>query len=80
MAEEGAQPCDERRIGRRIMRGEQNRGGALERVASKRRGGEALLPVRSTLVAPILPEPMARMSGPPAARVRISPNGIEPSR
>src|SRR3954470_18077640 len=39
-----------------------------------------LLPVRSTLVAPMLPDPMVRMSPRPAARVRTSPNGIEPSR
>ena len=39
-----------------------------------------LLPVRSTLVAPILPEPMPRRSGPPVAFVRMIPNGIEPSR
>ena len=39
-----------------------------------------LRPVRSTLVAPILPEPMARMSAVPASRVRISPNGIEPQK
>ncbi len=39
-----------------------------------------LRPVRSTLVAPILPEPIERMSGVPASRVRIKPNGIEPSR
>ena len=40
-----------------------------------------LLPVRSTLVAPILPEPMVRMSGAagePASAT--TPNGIEPSR
>src|SRR5579883_289973 len=39
-----------------------------------------LLPVRSTLVAPILPEPTWRMSPRPAARVSSSPKGIEPSR
>ena len=39
-----------------------------------------LRPVRSTLVAPMLPEPMERMSCVPASRVRIRPNGIEPSR
>ena len=37
-------------------------------------------PVRSTLVAPILPDPMVRMSVVPANRVSSSPNGIEPSR
>ena len=40
----------------------------------------ALLPVRSTLVAPMLPEPMARRSPRPSARVISTPNGIEPSR
>jgi lambda repressor-like predicted transcriptional regulator len=39
-----------------------------------------LRPVRSTLVAPILPEPMERMSRVPASRVMINPNGIEPQR
>src|SRR5215475_12001270 len=37
-----------------------------------------LRPVRSTLVAPMLPEPIARMSCVPAKRVSNSPNGIEP--
>src|SRR5690606_5864320 len=40
----------------------------------------SLRPVRSTLVAPILPEPMPRTSWPASARVRITPNGMEPSR
>ena len=40
----------------------------------------ALLPVRSTLVAPMLPEPIARRSPRPRARVMRTPNGIEPSR
>ena len=39
-----------------------------------------LRPVRSTLVAPILPEPMPLMSPSPAALVSSRPNGIEPSR
>src|SRR5262249_846130 len=39
-----------------------------------------LRPVRSTLVAPILPEPMARMSAVPASRVRINPNRGGPQR
>ena len=39
-----------------------------------------LLPVRRTLVAPILPEPMLRRSGPPESRVRMIPKGMEPSR
>ena len=46
------------------------------RVAAAR----ARRPVRSTLVAPILPEPTWRMSPSPAARVSSRPNGIEPSR
>ena len=37
-------------------------------------------PVRSTLVAPILPDPISRMSPCPTSRVRISPKGIDPSR
>ena len=42
MAEEGAQAGDQRGVGRRKMRGEQDRGGALERVAQQGRGREAL--------------------------------------
>ena len=37
-------------------------------------------PVRKTLVAPILPEPMERTSGAPANRVISTPNGMEPHR
>ena len=36
--------------------------------------------LRSTLVAPMLPEPMLRTSPLPAARVNSSPKGIEPNR
>jgi len=39
-----------------------------------------LRPVRSTLVAPILPEPIERRSCVPASLVSTRPNGIEPSR
>ena len=35
---------------------------------------------RSTFVAPILPEPMLRISPRPASRVSRRPKGIEPSR
>jgi hypothetical protein len=44
MTEEGAEAGNKRRVGRRIMRCEQNRGGALERIAQQGRGGEALAP------------------------------------
>ena len=37
-------------------------------------------PVRSTLVAPMLPEPIWRRSPAPASRVAITPNGIEPRK
>ena len=40
----------------------------------------SLRPVRSTLVAPMLPEPMLRMSPRPASLVSSRPKGIEPSR
>src|SRR5437764_1207361 len=40
----------------------------------------ALLPVRSTFVAPMLPDPIPRMSPSPATRVSTMPNGIDPSR
>ena len=39
-----------------------------------------LRPVRSTLVAPIPPEPIARMSPSPASRVSSTPNGTEPNK
>jgi hypothetical protein len=48
--------------------------------SSRVAAASVLLPVRSTLVAPMLPEPILRMSPMPAAWVRIRPNGIEPSR
>ena len=38
------------------------------------------LPVRSTLVAPMLPEPILRRSPRPKARAITIPNGTEPSR
>ena len=41
---------------------------------------KSLRPVRSTLVAPILPEPIARISCVPASRVMMRPNGIVPAR
>jgi hypothetical protein len=44
------------------------------------RRARSLRPVRSTLVAPILPEPMLRMSPSPASLVMTRPKGIEPSR
>ena len=37
-------------------------------------------PVRSTLVAPMLPEPIARRSVVPATRVSSRPKGMEPSK
>src|ERR1043166_1345782 len=37
-------------------------------------------PVRSTLVAPILPEPILRTSPAPASQEKIRPKGIEPNR
>ena len=39
-----------------------------------------LLPVRSTLVAPMLPEPIWRRSPRPRARVMTRPKGTEPRR
>src|SRR5580704_8210587 len=48
--------------------------------SSKVAAASPLRPVRSTLVAPILPEPTLRISPNPAARVSSRPNGIEPSR
>jgi hypothetical protein len=53
---------------------------ALPASSSSVAAARSLRPVRSTLVAPILPEPMARMSPSPAIFVITSPKGIEPSR
>ena len=53
---------------------------ALRQSSSKVSAASHLRPVRSTLVAPILPEPILRRSPVPASRVSISPNGIDPSR
>jgi hypothetical protein len=39
-----------------------------------------LFPVRRTLVAPIFPDPISRISPYPPSFVRISPKGIEPRR
>ena len=50
------------------------------RSSSKVRAASPLLPVRRTLVAPILPEPIWRRSRVPPSRVIRSPKGIEPSR
>ena len=53
---------------------------ALGASSSSVAAASPLRPVRRTLVAPILPEPIWRRSPGPRSRVRISPNGIEPSR
>ena len=77
-------PRRARPTGRRICRPEPGReqdGGApLPPSSSRVAAARPRLPVRSTLVAPILPEPTARMSPSPAALVSSSPNGMEPSR
>ncbi len=41
---------------------------------------KSFLPVLKTLVAPMLPEPILRMSPMPASFVKTSPKGIEPSK
>lgn len=48
---------------------------------SKRRVKKAtpFLPVLKTLVAPMLPDPMERISPSPTAFVSKKPNGIEPT-
>src|SRR5690606_16718128 len=51
----------------------------LARSSNSTAAASHLLPVRNTLVAPILPEPMARMSPFPAALASSRPNGIDPS-
>jgi hypothetical protein len=60
--------------------GDQQRRRALERVQRHGRRRQPLAAGAETLVAPMLPEPMARMSPCPAARVSNSPQGTEPSR
>ena len=50
---------------------------ASSRTVSRAR---SLRPVRSTLVAPMLPEPILRMSPRPASLVTTRPKGTEPSR
>ena len=44
------------------------------------RSAKSLRPVWSTLVAPMLPEPILRISPKPHILVRTSPKGIEPSK
>ena len=79
MAEKGAEPGGGGQF-RAPVPGDQHRGGALAEIAQQGQRGEALRPVRSTFVAPILPEPIALISPSPASRVTISPKGIDPSR
>ena len=74
MAEEGAEAGNER--GARAKACAMSTA-AVPFSASSRSvaAARSLRPVRSTLVAPILPEPMARTSPRPARRVRIRPKG-----
>ena len=81
MAEEGARRRGQAgRFVAKQERREKKASVALKRVENERRRGEILRPVRSTLVAPMLPEPMLRRSAVPAPRVSKRPNGIEPRR
>ena len=52
----------------------------FSRSSSSVAAASPLRPVRSTLVAPMLPEPILRTSPRPAACVSSRPNGMEPSR
>ena len=81
MADERAGGGEARRSRRpNSMLREQHRRRRLEAVEDSVSAASPLLPVRSTLVAPILPEPISRTSPLPASRVSSSPNGIDPSR
>ena len=51
----------------------------LSRSSNKVAAASPLRPVRSTLVAPILPEPICRKSPAPVRRVSTRPKGMEPS-
>ena len=51
----------------------------LARSSSNVAAASPLRPVRSTLVAPVPPDPISCRFPAPAMRVRITPNGIEPS-
>lgn len=53
---------------------------ALKMSNSMVKRAKVLLPVRKTLVAPILPEPILRISPYPAMRVTNKPKGIEPNK
>ena len=52
----------------------------LEPSSSRVAAASVLWPVRKTLVAPMLPEPMERRSPSPAKRVNPSPKGTDPIR
>jgi len=69
VAEDGAQPGGERAVRAGEPDAEQHRRRALGRVRRQRRRRQPLRPVRSTLVAPMLPEPIWRISPSPARRV-----------
>ncbi len=78
MAQHRGQPGH--RAGSAPMPRQQHRNRALRRVQQKRRRRQIRRPVRSTLVAPILPDPIFLISPSPAAFVSSRPNGTEPSR
>jgi len=58
----------------------QHRRSTLAPVEYQRRRAASLIPVRSTLVAPMLPEPISRRFSRPIDRVTITPNGTDPTR
>ncbi len=58
---------------------EQTAAAPFSRSSSSVAAARPLRPVRSTLVAPILPDPIVRRSPAPPSRVRITPNGSSPA-
>jgi hypothetical protein len=80
MTDEGTEACADCGF-QAIAGGDQNGDRAFEGVEDQGCRGELLVTgTASTLVAPILPEPIDRTSPNPASRVRIKPNGMEPRK
>ncbi len=80
MAEKGAERGGDRGLAAEEVVDDQTATVPLSMSPNSVAAASAFRPVRSTLVAPILPEPMVRTSGAPASRVISTPKGIEPHR
>ena len=78
MSQDRRQGGEDLAAGRQEFPGQQHGRRALERRRTDSVAAAAhFLPVRSTLVAPILPEPILRTSPAPEAQAKNSPNGID---